>query len=149
MDGFLSRLCSLILVFLMLIIAPLINAYGVSEVKDEIEILNISSEFLDKVVDKRSISQEDMDEFYLQLEAHGKVLDVDVQRLVKVSTLNPEQTEANTTYIAADSLDALNIRDIVKIKLKEKSVTPYKKLLNMFLKIDCNPYELELAKMVR
>ena len=139
----------MILIFLMLIVAPLINAYGVSEVKDEIEIMNITSEFLDKAADKKSISQEDMDQLYLQLEAHGKVLDVDVQRLVKVSTLNPEQTEANTTYIAADSLEALNIRDIIKVKLTEKSVTPYKKLLNMFLKIDCEPYELELAKMVR
>ena len=47
MHGFLSRIVGLILAFVMLIICPLINAYGVQEMEDRVELLNDVSEFLE------------------------------------------------------------------------------------------------------
>ena len=47
----------------MLIIAPLINAYGVQEMENKVELLNDVSEFLDKQTDKSGITDEDMDQF--------------------------------------------------------------------------------------
>ena len=56
---------------------------------------------------------------------------------------------AHTTYIAADDNTILNKHDILKVKITEKSSTPYKRLLNVVLRMDDNPYKLEMAKMVK
>lgn len=159
MEGFLSRLFGLILTFFMLIIAPLINAYGTQEMENRVNILNDTSEFLDKQADKGIITDTDMDQFYSDIESHGMVLDVSVNKIVKVST-QMDNGKLHTAYIAADenpkddkgnrdSVYDLNQHDIIQVKLREKSSTPYKRLLNSFLRIDDDPYELEMAKMVK
>jgi hypothetical protein len=148
MHGFLSRIVGLILAFLMLIIAPLINAYGVQEMENKVELLNDVSEFLDKQTDKGGITDEDMDQFYVNVQSHGMILDVKVDRLVKTATESGDGT-IHTTYIAADDNTILNKHDILKVKITEKSSTPYKRLLNVVLRMDDNPYKLEMAKMVK
>lgn len=159
MEGFLSRLFGLILTFFMLIIAPLINAYGTQEMENRINILNDTSEFLDKQTDKGIITDADMDQFYSDIESHGMILDVKVNRLVHVST-TMDDGSTHTTYIASDenekdpsgkrnSVYNLNQHDVLQVKLREKSSTPYKRLLNTFLRIDDSPYELDMAKMVK
>lgn len=158
MEGFLSRLFGLILVFFLLIIAPLINAYGTQEMEDRVEILNTTSEFLDKQTDKGNVTDEDLDQFYADIESHGVVFDVQVNRLVKVATKLKNGT-IHTTYVAADEekkvndkrdlVYDLNKEDILQVKIREKSSTPYKRLVNAFLRIDDNPYELDMAKTVK
>mgnify|MGYP006898198349 CR=1 FL=1 len=108
MHGFLSRIVGLILAFLMLIIAPLINAYGVQEMENKVELLNDVSEFLDKQTDKGGITDEDMDQFYVNVQSHGMILDVKVDRLVKTATESGDGT-IHTTYIAADDNTILNL----------------------------------------
>ena len=132
----------------MLIIAPLINAYGVQEMENKVELLNDVSEFLDKQTDKGGITDEDMDQFYVNVQSHGMILDVKVDRLVKTATESGDGT-IHTTYIAADDNTILNKHDILKVKITEKSSTPYKSLLNVVLRMDDNPYKLEMAKMVK
>ena len=132
----------------MLIIAPLINAYGVQEMENKVELLNDVSVFLDKQTDKGGITDEDMDQFYVNVQSHGMILDVKVDRLVKTATESGDGT-IHTTYIAADDNTILNKHDILKVKITEKSSTPYKRLLNVVLRMDDNPYKLEMAKMVK
>ena len=148
MHGFLSRIVGLILAFVMLIICPLINAYGVQEMEDRVELLNDVSEFLDKQTDKGGITDEDMDQFYVNVQSHGMILNVKVDRLVKTATTAGDRT-IHTTYIAADDNTVLNKHDILRVKLTEQSSTPYKRLLAVFLRIDDDPYKLEMAKMVK
>lgn len=158
MEGFLSRLFGLILLFFLLIIAPLINAYGTQEMENRVEILNTTSEFLDKQTDKGNVTDQDLNQFYADIESHGVVFDVQVNRLVKVATKLKNGT-IHTTYIAADEekkkngkrdyVYDLNQEDILQVKIREKSSTPYKRLVNAFLRIDDNPYELDMAKTVK
>lgn len=148
MHGFLSRVVALILVFLLLIVAPLLNTYGTQEMENRMGTLNDVSEFLDKVTDKGEISDDDLNEFYLAVESHGMTLDVKVSRLVKTATLLDDGT-VSTTYISADNIHDLNVNDIVKVELEEVSTTPYKKLLRMFLRLEDRQYTLDMAKMVK
>lgn len=148
MHGFLSKLVGLILAFFILIVGPLINAYGTQEMENRVELLNTVCEFMDKQTDKGMITKEDMNQFYIDVESHGMILDVTVDRLVKTATKLGDGT-IHTTYIAADDNSVLNQHDILQVKLKEVSSTPYKRLLNAFLKIDDNAYELDMAKMVK
>ena len=132
----------------MLIISTIINSYVVQEMENKVELLNDVSEFLDKQTDKGGITDEDMDQFYVNVQSHGMILDVKVDRLVKTATESGDGT-IHTTYIAADDNTILNKHDILKVKITEKSSTPYKRLLNVVLRMDDNPYKLEMAKMVK
>jgi hypothetical protein len=152
LDGFLSRVIALVLVFLMLIVSPLLEKYGIGEMENRMEILNDTNEFLDKVTDKGGITDNDLNDFYLSVESHGMTLDVRVDRMVKTSTLYKDadgDEQVSTAYIAADSIDVVNPGDIVKVQLQEVSTTPYKKMLNMFLKIDDQLYSLDMSKMAK
>jgi len=150
LEGFLSKCISIILLFFLLIIAPMINIYGQHEMQGRMEILNEVTEFLDKVTDKGEITQDDINEFTLKVESHGLVLDVDIDRLVKTVTLvNGTSDKLDVAYIAADDISKLSTGNIVKVTVKEVSTTRFKKLLNIFLKFDEPNFELTMSKMVR
>lgn len=147
MNGFLSRMISLILVFFMLILAPLVNSYCVTEMENRRQLLNEVTSFLDVVTDKKTITNDDLNEFYMKVSSYGMVLDVQVNRLVKTATLESDG-KVNITYIPADDISLLNQRDVVQIKLKEKSQSAYQKILHIFLGLDDEYYSLTMAKMV-
>ncbi len=148
MEGFVSKAVSLILIILMLIIAPLIHTYGVHDAEARMELLADVTEFLDKVTDKHSVTQDDIDAFILTAESHGMVLSVKIDRLVKTATL-VAPGKVSTTYIAADDMTVVNPRDIVKVTLKETSTTPFKKFCRWFLKLDEGDYSLTMSKMAK
>lgn len=148
MSGFLSRIISLVLVFFMLILAPLINSYCVTEMENRRQLLNEVTSFLDVVSDKKTISNDDLDKFYLKVSSYGMVLDVQVNRLVKTATLEADGN-VNITYMSAEDISLLNQRDIVQVKLTEKSQSAYQKILSIFLGVDDENYSLTMAEMVR
>jgi outer membrane lipoprotein-sorting protein len=147
MNGFLSRIISLVLVFLMLILAPLLYSYCVTEMENRRQLLNEVTSFLDVVTDKKSITNDDMNEFYMKAASYGMVLDVQINRLVKTATLEGDGN-VNVTYIAADDISLLNQKDVVQIKLKEKSQSAYQKILSIFIGVDDENYSLTMAEMV-
>ena len=148
MDGFLSKCISIIIIFVMLIVAPLINIYGTHEMQGRMMVLNDTSNFLDKVCDKGEITQEDIDEFYSTIASRGMILDASIDRLIKTVT-KMDNGELSTAYIAADDISKLSQGNLVLVRIEEVSTTPYKKLLRTFLRINEPKYSLTLSKMVR
>lgn len=148
MSGFLTRVVSIILVFLMLVIAPLLYSYSVSEMENRRLLLNEVSQFLDKVTDKGEITEDDITEFNLQISSHGMVIKAVIKRLVRTSVVTPDGN-IRTSYIAVDDIYTLNQRDVVQVRLEEISVSAYRKLLYTFLRVDEGPYTLEMAQAVR
>lgn len=146
MNGFISRIISLVLVFFMLILAPLVNSYCVTEMENRRQLLNEVTSFLDVVTDKKSITNDDLNEFYMKVSSYGMVLDVQVNRLVKTATLENDGN-VNITYMSADDISLINQRDIVQVKLTEKSQSAYQKILSIFLGVDDENYSLTMTEM--
>ncbi len=132
----------------MLILAPLVNSYCVTEMENRRQLLNEVTSFLDVVSDKKTITNDDLNEFYLKVSSYGMVLDVQVNRLVKTATLEADGN-VNITYMSADDISLLNQRDVVQVKLTEKSQSAYQKILSIFLGVDDENYSLTMAEMVR
>lgn len=148
MSGFLSRVISLVLAFIMLIIAPLLYSYSISEMENRRLLLNEVNQFLDKVTDKGEITEDDLTEFYLEVSSYGMVIKPTVKRLVRTTVITPEG-KAKTTYIAADDIYSLNQRDVVQVTLKEISASNYRRILSSFLRVNEGLYHLEMAAVVR
>lgn len=148
MAGHLSRIVSLILVFFMLIVSPLIYSYSVSEMEDRRLLLNDVTQFLDKVTDKGTITEDDLTEFALQVNSHGMVINPIVKRLVRTSIVTP-RGEIRTINVPVDALYSLNQRDTVQVILQEVSMSVYRRLLKAVLRVDEGAYTLEMAAVVR
>lgn len=148
MSGFLSRVISLVLAFIMLIIAPLLYSYSISEMENRRLLLNEVNQFLDKVTDKGEITEDDLTEFYLEVSSYGMVIKPTVKRLVRTTVITPEG-KTKTTYIAADDIYSLNQRDVVQVTLKEISASNYRRILSSFLRVNEGLYHLEMAAVVR
>lgn len=148
MNSFLTRVISLAIAFVMLVIAPLVYSYSVTEMEERRELLNETALFLDKVTDKRSITEDDLTEFYLQVSSHGMVLKPTVKRLVRTALIDPDG-DVIASYIAVDDLSVLNQKDVVQIELEEVTTSVYRRMMYWILRIDEGPYRLERAQMVR
>lgn len=148
MAGHLTRIVSLLLTFFMLIIAPLIYTYSITEIEGRRLILNDVTQFLDKVTDKGTISEDDLTEFTLLVNSHGIVIKPVVKRLVRSSIETPSG-EIRTIHVSVDDLTSLNQRDTVQVKLQEVSSTIYRRLLKAILRVDEGDYTLEMAAVVR
>lgn len=146
MKGFISRVIALILVFFMLILAPLINSYCITEMENRRQILNEVTSFLDMVTDKKTISTDDLNRFYMKISSYGMVLDIKVKRLVKTATLENDGT-LNVTYVSVDDISIINQRDIIQVQLREKSQSSYQKILQIFLGVEEEYYSLTMAEM--
>lgn len=112
------------------------------------EALNEVTQFIDKVTDKAIITQADLDELYISLNATGGTYDVTVKRSIRLATQNDDGT-TKVIYMADDTVDTLNIGDVVKVHVEEVGVTPAKRLLWLLLKIDRGKFEFSLAGTVR
>lgn len=148
MTDFLNKVVTLILIFILLILAPLLISYMSTEMTTQRLVLNEVTQFIDRVTDKASITTEDLDDLYLGVNSHGGIFNVDVERFIKVASENPDGT-VKTLYYAADTLEVLNQSDVVKVTVSETGMSGGSRLMWLLLKVDKGKFEFSLAGSVR
>ena len=138
----------LFLAFFLLVIAPLTNNALAQDLTTKRSILNEMTNFVDKVTDSGYVSDAMLSDFYLGCSSHGAIVDVTVQRYIKV--VNPDGSGGTyTTYVLSDQINNWNRSDIVKVKVEAIGYTGAQKLMWYFLKLITPKPEFEIAGMVR
>jgi hypothetical protein len=61
MTDFVNKVITLVLIFVMLVLAPLLISYMSTDMITERLVLNDVSQFIDKVTDKSLVSEHDLD----------------------------------------------------------------------------------------
>ena len=64
MTDFINKVITIVLVFIMLILAPLLISYMSTDMVTERLVLNEVSQFIDKVTDKGLITEYDINDLY-------------------------------------------------------------------------------------
>lgn len=160
MTDYLNKLVSVIIIFLMLVVAPLLMSYMTTEMVTERVALNEVSQFIDRVTDKQMITKSDVDDLYIALGASGGIYNVEVKRYVVVSVPTKDASGATTVknvYVAADDISnisedkpiTLNLSDVVQVRVKEVSLSQAKRLLYAVLRVDEGKLDFTLAGSVR
>lgn len=159
MTDFLNKLVEVILVFILLVLAPITISYMTTEMVTQRTALNEVSQFIDRVTDKQMITKADVDDLYLALSATGGMYDITVKRYVPVSTPTIEggKTVVKSTYVSVDDIDnisdaqpvQLNVSDVVKVTVNEVVMSQGKKMLWAVLKLDSGKLNFSLAGSVR
>lgn len=148
MNDFFTKLIGLFLAFFLLVIAPITNNALAQDLTMKRAILNEMTNFVDKVTDSGQISDAMLSDFYLGCASHGAVVDVSVQRYIKI--VNPDGSGGTyITYVLSDEIAKWNKSDIVKVKVEAIGYTGAQRLMWYFLKLVTPKLEFELAGMVR
>ena len=153
MSDFLNKVFAIILIFMMLVLAPLVISYKTNDMLGKRLILNDVTTFIDQVKDTAAVTQDDLDKLYLSCNSHGLSVNVTVKRLIRneVTKETPEGTFSKTSYFAVDSFDALqsiNTGDVIQVTVEEVTVSTARKLTYSLLKIDEGPFKFSLAGAV-
>ena len=158
MSDFLNKVITIILIFVMLVLGPLLISYASTDMVAERLILNDVTQFIDKVTDKSLITAYDVNDLYMGVNSHGNSYDVTVERYQLIEEPLPDGSTKlvylkhddtyDLTIGEVDSVE-LNIKDVVKVTVKETSLSPGKRMFWNVLRIDKGSFEFSLAGTVR
>lgn len=163
MTEFLNNIVTLIMVFLLLVLAPLNLSYMLTEGANTRLIFNESSRFLDGMADKKEVTEDDINNLYMRVNSYGMVIDVKVERLVRTSVEAPDgKIKTMWTSVDPDTKEAAEARgehwdgvvfncnkgDTIKITVKEIVSSPAKKMAYAVLRTADNKLNFPLAKVV-
>ena len=158
MTDFISKILTIILVFLMLVVGPLLIDYKADTMMARREILNDVEVFIDKVQDTSSITEDDINQLYIKCNSHGLTVDVTIKRLIEALVFNDQAYDADgnlgvaqTNYFAVDSLSALkniNAGDIIQVNVREVTISRQRRITYAILRIDEPGLDLTLAGVV-
>ena len=146
-----SKILSIVLIFLMLVLAPLLISYKIDDAVARREVLFEVTQFIDKVRDTQTVSPGDLDQFYQDCNSHGLTVDVRVRRLVKTVVVDPESQDVTVEYTINDDSAALhnfNKGDGVQVIIEEIGVSPARSYMYRVLGADSGPLKLTLAGIV-
>ena len=146
-----SKILSIVLIFLMLVLAPLLISYKIDDAVARREILFEVTQFIDKVRDTQSVTDTDLDQFYQNCNSHGLTVDVRVRRLVKTVVIDPDTEEVIVEYTITDDPAALynfNKGDGVQVVVEEIGISPSRSFMYRVLGADSGPLKFTLAGIV-
>lgn len=164
MSDFVNKVITIILIFVMLVLAPLLISYMSTDMVTERLVLNDVSQFIDKVTDKAMITDQDLNTLYLDVNSHGQAYEVTVSRYQMLEEPEPapnggESESTHMVYVRMDDMDnlvagdiekvELNVKDVVKVHVQEISMSTGKRLMWTLLRVDKGKFEFSLAGTVR
>ncbi len=150
MTDFINKVITIILIFVLLVLAPLLISYMSTDMVTERLVLNEVTQFIDRVTDKGEITDSDINDVYLGVNSHGGVYDVKVERYIRTATEDPLKADTiKTVYYNTDNIGNLNVGDVVKVHVEEVGMSNSKRLLWQLLRIDKGQFEFSLAGTVR
>ena len=170
MTDFLNKVISIILIFIMLVLAPLLISYTSTDMVSYRLILNEVTQFIDKVADRGELTKDDLNMLYLAVNSHGGAYDVKVNVYnrvsIKVPTDNGNGEIVKSIYIKNSVADALaygfvidgtttttgtahlDRGQLVQVNVKAIGNTPSKQLLWSVLKMDAGDFNITLTGSV-
>lgn len=164
MSDFINKVITIVLIFVMLVLAPLLISYMSTDMTAERLILNDVTQFIDKVTDKYTITDYDLNDLYLAVNSHGGAYEVIVDRyqlyeepapeseggtrILYIRQDDAEQLADDLNYPDVTSID-LNTKDVVKVRVKEVALSSGKRLFWSIMRVDKGKLEFSLAGTVR
>lgn len=154
MTDFINKVITIILIFILLVLAPLLISYMSTDMVTERLVLNEATQFIDRVTDRGVITNLDLNDIYLGVNSHGGVYDVKVERYIPIVESIDGKTKLsyyrdNTIVEKAEIYLILNVNDVVKVHVEEVGMSNSKRLLWQLLRIDKGKFEFSLAGTVR
>lgn len=154
MYDFPNKVITIVLIFVMLIIAPLMFAYANQAMVTQREALNQMQLFLNEVTDADVITQQDINSLYIGVNSSGGTFDVSVRRYIATplptTVGNSRLLYTNVPYIdSSGNPITLNKGDLIKVTLTEIGVSPEQQLMYNILGLSPDTRPISLVEAVQ
>ena len=162
MGDFLNKLVSIVIVFLMLVLAPLLISYKTDDMMGKREILNDVTQYIDMISDTGKVTQDGLNNLYIKVNSHGLAVDVKIEKKVRVEVpilvdngaagMSNDTKTVYYTYDLTDLVEAddtiLNTGDVIKVNISEIGISAARRITYTILGIDEGKFEFSLAGTV-
>ena len=145
-----SKILCIVLIFLMLIVAPLLISYKIDDAAVRREILFDVTQFIDKIRDTRIVTQGELNQLYADCNSYGLVVDVRVRRLVRYVLVDDDGVASVDYFINDDdsALESFSKGDGVQVTVTEIGVSPARGYMYSVFGAESGPLEFTLAGIV-
>lgn len=148
MNSLMGKIIGTILVFMLMVVAPLTIWTFSEDLTAKRGILNETTNFLDKVTDTGILSDNQIADFYLGCSSYGFVADVQIFRYMKV--VSPDGIGGTVVnYVVADNLTTWNKGDVIKVRVTALDYTGAQRLAMELLHLFTDKLDYTLAGMIR
>lgn len=151
---FANKIVTVVLVFIMLVVSPTFWLYVRDDMISERLVLNEVAQFIDKATDKGEVTEQDIDDLYIGINAVGGTYDVKVTRYmptpIPMGSGKSRIVYSNVEYTddAGEALQ-LNKGDLIKVSVSSVGLTPAKQMLWTVLRMDSSKGDFSLSGAVR
>lgn len=161
MSDFVNKVITIVLIFIMLVLAPLMISYLSTDMVTQRLVLNDVTLFIDKVTDKGTVNEYDLDDLYLAVNSHGSSFEVEVERYSLIEEPIPPEGATKLLYIKHDDMEklqrgedddgeiTLNVKDVIKVHVEEVAMSSGNRLFWSVLRVDKGKFGFSLAGTVR
>ena len=119
MTDIFGKVISIILVFAMLVVGPLAITMMMEEMEDRRSIINEVSNIVDEVADTKSLTEDQLTDFYTGISSYGPIVDAKIEKYVRVINPDPQNPGSTyTTYMLSEDTTTWKQGDIVKVTIK-------------------------------
>lgn len=146
-----SKILSIILIFVMLVVGPLVWVYTMQNSMAQQQVLLEVTRFIDIVRDTRTITDDNLDELYQRCNTHGIAVDVKVRRAIKSVVVDDDTDEVEIAYTLTEDRDDLysfNKGDGVQVIVTEIGVSRSRQYIYNVLGADMGALEFQLMGVV-
>jgi hypothetical protein len=150
MNDIAGKVISLIICFIMLIAAPLTLVSVSEDMTSRRSVLNEVSNFIDEVVDTKTISDDRLADFNLGIASHGLLLNVTVKREKRVTNPDPDsEGKTYTRYLPVTNIYDYQTGDIVKVEIRQLGYNGRQRFIQRLTRLRTPPLNFSLAGRVR
>lgn len=150
MNDIFGKVLGAMMAFVLLFLAPFTWATISNEMVARRTIMNEMQTFLDETIDSRQVTDSQLEDLYLGIAGLGPVLDVEVERYVRVVDPDPKTPGGiYTTYVYSDDNRTYNQGDKVKLRVHAIGYTGTQKLLRSTIGLWLPQIDYTFAARVR
>lgn len=151
MTDIFGKILGIILAFILAIVLPLSLVMVTNQSTARTSLLNETQNFIDEVIDTKSVTEEQLEDFYLGMASYGPLVDVTVERYVRVINPDPARGDGYTrvTWMATDNIYDYNQGDIIKVNVKGIGYTGEERFIMNTLGFLMPEVDFSLAGRVR
>lgn len=154
MLDFPNRILAILIAFVIFVVGPLLYAYQRQDMIMHREVLNEAQSFLSQVADSDKITQQEVNNLYIGVNASGGTFDVKVKRFIPTplpTTVGNSRLLYTRVPYQDSNGDAISMNkgDLVKVTVTPVGISPIVSIMWMTLGLEQDTRPLSLVKSVQ
>lgn len=150
MRGFIGKFIAAVLIFLLLVVVPFVNTAVTEENANRILLLYDVTEFIDEIVDSRTVTESMVKTLNTKIAAYGIPVDYTIER--EMIDVEPDPLNSGKyypAYIATDETTNFNQGDHVIVHLYSTSSSTPMSLAQHVANIYAGKIDVKLSARIR